>query len=240
MKFIGLHWWSFCLLKQWRAYHDWKETMSARGTSLAYTAETVSLSLLLYPTPVGMGMHSSFIVSRWQCKSPSCMCCPRSPAVLQNHNSPMASEVLRPVSSWTLVGHPGEMCPEMASQNSGHHWCTPAWMALDPPSNHRVAHQEHEVSLSYAPGGEWRSYSLNRLLTKLEVSAVIILSGWLGSKQFSLTKLSAYHFNAITWSYKSDSKFFFNVVFKVVVQYFLFCFCLTLDLASVHNNWASW
>ena len=37
---------------------------------------------------------------------------------------------------------------------------TTGGMALDPPSNHRAAHQEHEASLSRVPDGEWRPYLL--------------------------------------------------------------------------------
>ena len=40
-------------------------------------------------------------LSRRQCKSPAWTCCPRSPTVSQDHDSPMANEVLRPVSNLT-------------------------------------------------------------------------------------------------------------------------------------------
>ena len=88
------------------------------------------------------------------CKSLSCTCCPRSPAISQNHDSPMASEVPRPVSNRIFVRHPLETCPETSSQATGHQRarrCTPGEMAPDPPSNHWAAHQEHEASLSPVP-----------------------------------------------------------------------------------------
>ena len=55
-------------------------------------------------------------LSRGLCKSPLCTCCPRSPALSQNHDSPMASEVPRPASNWTFMGHPLETSLETASQ----------------------------------------------------------------------------------------------------------------------------
>ena len=79
------------------------------------------------------GIHLSWR----QCKSPSCVCCPRSHTVSRNYDSAVASEVPRLLSGWTFVGHPPEACPETASQTTGHQrarWCTPGGMAPDPLS----------------------------------------------------------------------------------------------------------
>ena len=77
----------------------WENAPSARGYDMSQgsaTDTTMSMSQLLCPTPVSMGMHSAF---KRTMQDSSCTCCPRSPAVSQNHDSPMASEVPRPVSN---------------------------------------------------------------------------------------------------------------------------------------------
>ena len=101
-------------------------------------------------------------LSRRQCKSPSCTCCPRSPAVRLSHcqRSPKTYLSLN-------IGNPRETCPETASQAAWHQrarWCTPGAMAPDPPSNQWAAHQEHEDALSREHGGDWRIYWLLRLV----------------------------------------------------------------------------
>ena len=59
-------------------------------------------------------------LSRWHCKSPSCTCYPKSSAVSQNQDSPMTSEVPRPVFHSKFEGCTQETCLEMASQVRGH------------------------------------------------------------------------------------------------------------------------
>ena len=137
---------------------------SARGISLGCARDSVTEPYCCALHPLA---RECFHLSRRQCKSLSCTCYTRSPASPQNHDSPMASEVPRPVSYWPFVGDSQETCPETPSQATGHQrarWCTPGGMAPDSQSNHWAAHQKHEAYLSCVPGADWSPNLLLRLL----------------------------------------------------------------------------
>ena len=163
-----------------------------------------------------MGTHSSFKTR--QCNSPSCTCCPRSPAVLQNHESSEAIRVPRPVFNGTFAGHPQETCPKTASQAAGHQragWCTPGEIASDPPGNHRAAHQQNEAwgvvvsrACLVANGGPTRYWDFREIniltLTKLKVK--FKSRDWLKTLLSMMSLLFEYYFHAVTWNYEHNSK----------------------------------
>ena len=195
-----------------RDHHDWED-------KTPHLPEECRWALLqrkchwAYCCALSPSAWECIYLSRRQCKSQSCTCCPKSPAVSQNHDCPMASEVQRPVSYWTFEEHPRETCPETASQATGHQrarWGTPGGMVPDLQPCHWAAHREHEASLSHvlaANGGStryWEFCEINILtLIKLEVESKSRDS--LKTLSLMITVLSRY-FNAITWNYKSDSK----------------------------------
>ena len=155
--------------------------------------------------PYARQHRNAFIFQDGQCKRPSCVCCSRSPAVLQSHDSPMASEVCRPVSKVKLNIYRtplGDMSGDglrshRTSMIQRAHWCTPGGMVLDSQSNPWVAHQKHKASLSRTVS-EWRPYSL--MYWPLPNSK-------LGSSQGASLKtlllminvLCQYHFDDTTW-----------------------------------------
>ena len=71
--------------------------------------------------------------------------------------------------------------------------------------NRWAANQEHEASLSRVPGGKWRPYSLLRLLTLTKTRRQVQVT-WHIKNIVDDGKCVVYHFKAIIWNYKSDSK----------------------------------
>ena len=192
-----------------------QNSISARGVLLDSTTETVSLSLLLCPMPVCMGMHSS---------------------VKMTMQEPIVHVLFKITCSFTesRLSH-GQQSPQTCIQLN---ICGTSLGDRDSLTSHRTSTsllmyfgRNGTMSPKQPFGGSFRtwgivvSHSWWQMANGLtcywdlcEIDTYDLYQTWSLVQCDPLkTLLFKYHFNAITWTYKSESKQ--NVLYYIHMKY---------------------
>ena len=142
-----------------RDHYNWED----RTPHLPDNVTRTSLSLLLCPMPVGMGMHSTFKTTIQEpiVHVTSNITCSFAQSWLSHGQWSRQTCLLLSIcrTSSRVVSRDGLT----SHRHQWACWCAPGGIALDPSSNHWMAHQDHKT-LSRVPGSEWRPNPPFRLL----------------------------------------------------------------------------